>query len=302
MTKIAAILVTYNRESLLKLSIENILSQSRPIDQLIIVDNDSRDGTSSLLNDFHQKFPDLIMIVKLNENIGGAGGFYHGMDIALQTGIYDFLWLMDDDCIPSESALNELIVAVDESMKHGVLPGFACSIVKHPEGQIANMNSPSLPWDWHSPLGVGLNNVVKSTACSFVSVLIPSFYIKKVGLPLAEYFIWFDDSEYTMRLSKLSDGIVALKSHVYHHTKENIGVNFGMVSPKSLWKYEYGARNQSSYIMHHLSIFKWFVFMLRTNQQMFKSGCGLKIKFSINKAILKGIIFNPKIRYPNAEH
>jgi GT2 family glycosyltransferase len=299
MSKIAAILVTYNRVELLKLCIQSILAQSKKVDQLIIVDNNSSDDTSKTLKNLQSQHPRLITVLTLSRNTGGAGGFTAGIEFAIKSDDYEFLWLMDDDCIPITSALKELITSMEESIRHGVLPGFACSVVRHPDGCIAEMNSPVLPWDWHATFGVGMNSSVKALSCSFVSVLIPTFYIKKIGLPYAEYFIWFDDSEYTMRLSKLSEGIVALRSYVDHHTLENLGVNFGIINSKTLWKYKYGARNQSSYLLHHTSILQWVFFVFRVNRVMFKSKRNAKIVFWINISLLNGITFNPKVKYVN---
>ena len=67
-------------------------------------------------------------------------------------------------------------------------------------------------------------------SCSFVSVLFPRWVLSEFGLPLAEYFIWFDDQEYTRRITKAGPGVQVLRSTVTHDLGVNRGVNFGDVN------------------------------------------------------------------------
>ncbi|MCB9247374.1 MAG: glycosyltransferase [Ignavibacteriales bacterium] len=99
--KIAAVVVTYNRLGLLKECIDSLRGQTRKLDEIIVVNNDSKDGTKEWLEE--QK--DVTKIHQ--ENLGGAGGFHNGMKAAYEKG-YDWIWLMDDDCLPKLNALEYL--------------------------------------------------------------------------------------------------------------------------------------------------------------------------------------------------
>ena len=59
-----------------------ILNQTAPVEKLIVVDNNSTDGTDEFLKEYGFLENDILEYVKLPENIGGAGGFYEGMKIA----------------------------------------------------------------------------------------------------------------------------------------------------------------------------------------------------------------------------
>jgi len=74
--------------------------------------------------------------VRKFENDGGAGGFYEGMKQAYEPG-FNWIWIMDDDCIPTETALEEL-------NKHSKLEnlGFLSSRVVGING--ISMNVPSI--------------------------------------------------------------------------------------------------------------------------------------------------------------
>lgn len=105
MNRIAAVVTTYNRLPLLKENIESLLSQSFSKLDIIIVNNNSTDGTEEYVLSLNN---DKIKYYNTGANLGGAGGFAFGVKKALELG-YDYAWLMDDDTIPDNTALEFLI-------------------------------------------------------------------------------------------------------------------------------------------------------------------------------------------------
>ena len=101
--KTATVVVTFNRKNLLKECLDSLLNLSEKPDSIIIVDNNSSDGTEEMLkeNYLENKIFDYL---RLRENSGGAGGFYYGMKRAYEKN-FDWLWLMDDDVVAEKNAL-----------------------------------------------------------------------------------------------------------------------------------------------------------------------------------------------------
>ncbi|MEK8228022.1 hypothetical protein NKG05_20915 [Oerskovia sp. M15] len=64
--------------------------------------------------------------------------------------------------------------------------------------------------------GVG---AVPVRSSSFVSMLVDSRAIRYHGLPMADYFIWNDDFEYSCRLLRRGIGLYVPTSVVEHRTK-----------------------------------------------------------------------------------
>ena len=93
MKKITAVVVTYNRKELLRRCVEHLRGQTRALDNIIVVNNGSTDGTKVWLDE--QTDLDVIH----QENVGGSGGFYRGIQYAYEKG-YDWIWCMDDDVYP----------------------------------------------------------------------------------------------------------------------------------------------------------------------------------------------------------
>lgn len=198
MSRVQAVVVTYNRKELLRECIEAILKQTYPIDKLILVDNNSTDGTDEFLRELGYLNKPVIEYIKLPQNIGGAGGFYEGMKRSREY-TPDWVWIMDDDTIPSETCLEELIKARD-IIKEDV--SFLASSVRGINGEAMNVpkiarNQFTEYIDWYEYLDKGIVKIVKAT---FVSLLINFKTIEKCGLPWKEFFIWGDDSEYTQRI------------------------------------------------------------------------------------------------------
>nr|MCR5545643.1 glycosyltransferase [Lachnospiraceae bacterium] len=81
--EITAVVVTYNRLELLKENIEALRHQSVPDLSILVVNNASTDGTKEYLDEVANN---QIGVLHLEENMGGAGGFYYGMKKAYKEG------------------------------------------------------------------------------------------------------------------------------------------------------------------------------------------------------------------------
>lgn len=188
--QVAAIVVTYNRKKLLKECIKSLLEQTAKPD-IYIIDNNSTDGTVNYIAKYIDD--NSINYVNTGKNLGGAGGFQYGIKMVAQKD-YDFVWIMDDDCIPTKNALNEFLKA-DIKLNHDY--GFLSSKTLWTDNTLCTMNIQRRTLtknvsDFSSEL-------IPVTLASFVSLFVPVSVIKKVGLPIKEFFIWTDDWEYTRR-------------------------------------------------------------------------------------------------------
>lgn len=292
MAGVAAVVVTFNRLEKLKTVLASIEAQSYAPTRLIVVDNASTDGTGEYLAGLESTLD--LEIVSLSTNTGGAGGFSAGMRRGYELGA-DFVWIMDDDGYPEPDALEKLVAGFTDARESlGDEVPFACSVVKYIDGEICEMNNPVPTWDWGRLLARGQNSVMVSS-CSFVSVLVPRWVLEKHGLPYKEYFIWFDDAEYTMRISKACPGVQVLDSVTVHDMGENKGVNFGMIDDGNAWKFAYGVRNQASYRRHHQSLLHFMIFAVQLHNGMRHGGVSWKLRRQMFGKLWEGFRFNPQV-------
>ncbi len=292
--RLAAVVVTRNRcEKLIK-AIDALRSQTRRPDRIYVVDNASTDATTARLET--RRGDDLVHL-RLPHNIGGAGGFNEGIKAAYSDG-FDLIWTSDDDAYPNEDAIEKLIDGlIGFAARTGRRPSFACSAVRWTDGSWCEMNTPDTVWDWPRFYARDMPwFLVRS--CSFVSILIPRWAVREHGLPIKDYFIWFDDTEYTRRLARSYPGIFVPDSLVIHDVEINQGVNFGMIEDETLWKFEYGARNEASFELREHGLAGFLSFLYRVRRQMTLARLPLRLRLPVYGAILRGLWFRPEIEFP----
>ena len=215
MASIYAVVLTFNRKDLLKRCLDCIFAQSHRCDRVIVVDNCSTDGTAEMLR---QEWLNRVEVHRLSRNTGASGGFNAGVRIAYQTGA-DFVWMMDDDVLPEENALAKLVEADQFLANTGIGRAFVLSSAWTEDGGVTNV-----PKIDTRPDAGGYENwprflyrkMVPVTRATFVSILLPRSAVAEHGLPLAPMFIWGEDSEYTLRITRRSPGFLVAESRVLH--------------------------------------------------------------------------------------
>ncbi|GAA4234910.1 glycosyltransferase [Actinomadura meridiana] len=214
--RVTAVVVTYNRRDLLVEALDALAAQTRPPDGLIVVDNASGDGTPALVRD---RFPHADLL-ELAVNTGGAGGFAAGIARALDTVPDDesaLIWLMDDDTVPEPGALQALLDARDLAPRS---PALVASRVVWTDGRDHPMNTPRVkPGASRTELADAAEaGCTPVRSASFVSVLVDAAAVRERGLPVADYFLWNDDFEFTTRLLRGRTGLYCPASVVVHKT------------------------------------------------------------------------------------
>jgi len=291
--KIVAVIVTYNRLELLKEAIQAVKAQTELPKKVIIVNNNSTDDTKEYLESIKSE---LITPVHLEENLGGAGGFYHGIKKAYNEEA-DWVWIMDDDTIATPTALEKLVNSpMFEPKPMFEQIGFLASQVDWTNGERCRMNIPSLSWEWNW-FHDKYPGCYRVNAASFVSILINRKAIERVGYPIKELFIWFDDWEYTQRISAHGDlpCFYVKDSVVVHKTPSNLGVSYADINENNIWKYKYGIRNEVSLTNTSKSGFVRACLLILTNLKVMKeNNISVKLQYRILKSGVKGLFFKYK--------
>jgi len=237
-SSIAAIVVTYNRLSLLQECIKSLRNQIYNVDHIIIINNGSNDGTEEWLKQQN----DIIFITQNNR--GGSWGYYTGIKYAYNMGCA-WVWCMDDDTIAEKNSLEELLRANRKLSKKEKI-GFLSSNVRWTDGSQAIMNLPKLAKNWGNNNNNLESGYIKIVQGSFVSILINKNTVKSVGYPIKEFFIWLDDVEYSRRISSFGySNYLIISSKVIHKTKENMGTNIKNINDSNKIKYRYLFKNQT---------------------------------------------------------
>lgn len=237
---ITTVVITYNRLGLLKECIAAIRAQTRPSDEILVINNSSTDGTCEWL----ATWQDLRVVTQPNR--GGAWGFHEGLRQAYHLNS-DWIWLMDDDSIPEPDALQKLVDAITITQSADDEFGFFGSRVLFTDRTPHLMNKQVLLQDFAGKKDKAFyaqHQIVPVEFNSFVSLLVSRKAVQLAGLPIKEFFIWGDDYEYTRRIRRHGlSGALITNSIVIHKTPVNYASDIFTDGPGNLWKYRYGLRN-----------------------------------------------------------
>jgi glycosyltransferase involved in cell wall biosynthesis len=103
---IASVTVATNAAEVLPTQLDALLRQSRPLEEIIIVDNGSTDSTVEMIC---HRYPQ-ITILALGQNLGVGGAYAAGLSYAALDKKHDWVWLLDDDSVPEGDAMEQLLL------------------------------------------------------------------------------------------------------------------------------------------------------------------------------------------------
>jgi rhamnopyranosyl-N-acetylglucosaminyl-diphospho-decaprenol beta-1,3/1,4-galactofuranosyltransferase len=245
-----AVVVTYNRREMLLDCLRALERQTHPLSGVLVVDNASTDGTLEALEESGLELDYL----RLRRNGGGAEGFHYGVRHGRDAGC-DWIWLMDDDCVPDPDALERLLAAPQADAPDTAL---VAPVVLTPERDVLPLNRGWLRPRWFRGPLVGLSPEhweAEATELGYVSLvgpLVRTEVAKRTEPPRREFFIWFDDLEWTARLSELGRMWLVPASRFVHRDERALPdtSRLGMLRDlargdefRASWKRMYGLRN-----------------------------------------------------------
>ncbi len=231
--KICAIVVTYNRKKLLIECLNGILSQTKLVDAIYLIDNASEDNTPELLKekDFIAELPPSnikepwekefkllnnisLYYVRMHENSGGAGGFHEGVKRAYNRG-FDWYWLMDDDGVPDKNCLKTLFKYRDRS---DFISPIVIDINKRDTLSFGFFDYKNKKFI--KRLDEIQEEVYYKSANPFNGTLLSKKLVSKVGFPKKELFIWGDETEYMLRTLKNNMTVLTVSNAKHYHPTE----------------------------------------------------------------------------------
>ena len=240
---VGVVIVTYNRIELLKECIKRVLSQSYPVTNVIVVNNNSNDGTKEYLDSLRDK---RVIVNHEKTNLGGAGGFHKALQIA-STKNFDYVLIIDDDAMIEKNYIKKIIDFADNNPEYEAFAGAV-----YTEGEIdpyhrRRLGSRLIFWEKMIPREM-YDRPRRIDFATFCGLVIRGSELKRIGLPIKEYFLWYDDSEFCLRI----DGGIALVPKAKLNHKTVLNYITGNILSRITWKHYYGYRNRYDCAKRHL--------------------------------------------------
>ena len=217
MTSLALVIVTFNLLDLLFECLNSIMTGNFIPKKVYIVNNASTDNTSAILNKCKHKWGGRIECIELSRNLGGAGGFEIGTRIAYRDGV-TWIGLLDDDVLLDQNCLQEILNHAEKGIKCMV------AVRESKNGKLAEYSA--LKLDYKNPfrLNPKLETVASAYTCrndlpseleicsgSFEGFFLRRDVIEKIGFPKREFFIFGDDTDYSLRVRRSGIKIFAIR-------------------------------------------------------------------------------------------
>ena len=212
--RVVAVVVTFNRLDLLARQLQR-LAEIPGLEEVLVVDNASTDGTGEWLRG------QPVQAVTLAENTGGAGGFSHGLQWAMERGA-DLAWLMDDDGLPEPDCLELLLQREDldfwgPAVLSAADPARLCFPIRLPGGT-------RVVHEMAAVEQAAQDGLIRGVVIPFNGVLLTRELVERIGHPRADFFIWGDDVEYLWRAEAAGARIATVvAAHVLHPATDDLG-------------------------------------------------------------------------------
>lgn len=242
--KLTAVVVTYNRLSLLKQTVNCLLEQTCPLQQIYIVNNGSTDGTKEWLDIQEQ------ITVIHQANVGGSGGFYTGIQRAFQDGA-DWIWCMDDDVFPRPTCLEQLLKESNRPNTGILAPRrLLDGKIYTNDFQEYDLTHPFASMYQQKLAKQTVDGPVEIKGTAFEGPLIRREVVENIGLPNKDLFIFCDDTDYCLRAVKAGFKIYYIPDALMDKQLFFSDDSWAVRNQKKKWKRFYQIRN-ATYLNHH---------------------------------------------------
>ena len=247
MNKVCAVIVTYNRPELLCRCVGRLLAQTYALDVLVYDNHSSKDTRGAL--EAQGFLNDRVTYFYADENTGGSGGFHNGMKMAMEKG-YEYLWLMDDDGYAVEDTTLEKIMDQLGNIEDELF--ILNSLVICDEETLQLSFSVDRSFDGNFIKDSAKDGLYKGAVNPFNGTLIPAKLVEKIGYPRKEFFVYGDETEYTLRSKANGAELYTVVDSLYYHPayvakKKKFFGKEVVVSSIPLWKAYCMARNSVYY-------------------------------------------------------
>lgn len=255
MTRVAVILVNWNgwRDTLECL--ESLRDITGTEHRVIVCDNGSTDESLVKLTEWAEASgldyclcgcekaeaggepaddPQLVLI-RIGENRGFAGGNNVGIRYGLAQGCFDYFWLLNNDTVVTPDSLTRLVERMAEDARIGLCGSTILEYRRRDKilalGGGHYVSCLGVPWHHGKGWRYGRKDIdwqlaeVRMNYVEGASMLVSRRFVEQVGLMNEEYFLYFEEADWAERgRDRFRLGYAPL-SIVYHKVGASIGTS-----------------------------------------------------------------------------
>lgn len=244
--KVGIIVLNYNKKEYLLRCLNSLMKQTYKDFDVLVIDNASSDGSAeAVLREYGKK----VELLKLEENLGGSGGFCAGLR-ELQKKEYEYYLLLDNDVELRENCLAVLHGAMVGNPDIGII-GAKILLMDQPDiiqefGPMLNYRTFFFDVCFRGERGdISLPDI---RGCDYVPacvMMVRGEAMEKIGIMPEENYLYFDDIEWCTRCRRAGFRVAAHREAIAWH-KGGAGI------AKDTASVYYMNRNKTAYYLRHL--------------------------------------------------
>ena len=242
--KVCVITVTYGNRIKFLSQLIKYVQFNNLITNIIITDNASVPSVSEWIP---ENFAAKAVVLQQEENKGSAFGYKAALKYAIENTDADFFWFLDDDNLPTDESLNNLLK--NWEVLSGKINLKALSCFRPDRKAHQEILCGANPSDYYlvpnNFMGFHIWWIVKNqlrklrkintvkVAPYAIMPYVPygGFFtnregIEQIGYPDERFFLYVDDSEYTYRITKAGGSIFLISNAVVNDVDTSQGVNY----------------------------------------------------------------------------
>lgn len=231
---VSSVIVLFNNVEETERVIKAILGQTHLVSNIILIDNSDMDYSlknKELLREIKSDIK--LKYYKTKENIGSAGGYSVGMEIALLCNS-KYIWLNDQDGIPDKNCLYELINTANLFDGKAIVAPSIYSKDNHKA--LSNFSVRTNIFGNNYEIKKK-DNIDKILVAGSTGILISKCIVKKIGVYNSNvFFVGNEDKEYSLRARKFGIELFLLRNAIYYHPdlaiKYNLKISVTRLFPK----------------------------------------------------------------------
>lgn len=257
--RISLILVTYNRADYLNRLLNSIMEFNWEYQSFLIIDNCSNDDTASVINNYKPQLN--IEYIHSDENIGHGAGIALGLKKLYRLEQKpNYVVFLEDDSVPQLEYLEFLVKAITKTPFSMLSSG----------GYKVGLGS-------RTNLYPNKGELLESDFVLFDGAIANFDDLIKVGFPIEDWFMMFDDFEYCYRLRKAGLKLGVVNNPYIEILHEGWG---GGKSYSYLWRAYFQSRNYILFVKTHFSFWNLFDCLILQSKRLIGGGIrkgGLKV-------------------------
>ncbi|MBU2028461.1 glycosyltransferase family 2 protein [Patescibacteria group bacterium] len=212
--KVFIVILNYNGLEVLKKCLTSVFKIDYPSFEIVLMDNNSTDGSLEMAKTNFSK----AIFIKNEENLGFAAGNNVGIKFALERTA-DFILLLNNDVEVEKNFLTQLIDNVAEKEKVGI----ASPVIFDGETREIWFSGGHIDW-WRLKTvhekNIQTEKFFNSDFITGCAMLIRAEVFQKIGLLDEDFFLYWEDADFSLRAGKAGfQNVVVPASWIYHFEK-----------------------------------------------------------------------------------